>query len=464
MKIDRKIIDVDEDKTVLTHMIVSTPFLKEVMGVVDPLLFRSKYIQRVARWVIDFFENMKEAPGKAVEDIYRKNKMALEEEEAEAIGGFLTYLSRDWERQRVNNVKYSVGQAIDFFKLRSLDILGQKILETVSSGDHAEGERLISQYKRVEQVQGVGVDLLRDTDAVIRAFQSEEENLFQFPGELGNYMGHFKRGEFVSFLAPQKRGKTWWLIFSAIRSMLMGHKTLFISLEMTKEQMIRRMWQALLGEPLKGGDIEIPTFEEGLEGVYDVRKKTVYKKGMDLSKTKEQQMKYKRASRTGDIRLLTYPSAGVTVSHIETELASLEYFEKFVPDTIVIDYADLLKAENGRMEVRHTLDEIWKRLRGLAQQKNILMITASQSNKMTFGKDIKAEDASEDSRKLGHVTRMIAINQSPADKDMGLVRLQNLLQREGQMNSSQIVVLYDYGIGRTYLDAALRKDVNLPEK
>ena len=52
----------------------------------------------------------------------------------------------------------------------------------------------------------------------------------------------------------------------------------------------------------------------------------------------------------------------------------------FVPDLIVVDYADLIVPES-RGEFRHQQNEIWKGLRRLSQEKGEpLVITASQSD------------------------------------------------------------------------------------
>ena len=66
------------------------------------------------------------------------------------------------------------------------------------------------------------------------AFNDSEEVVFQFPGELGRVCGPFTTEDFIAYIAPPKRGKTWWLMASALVAALKGRKVLFVSLEMTK--------------------------------------------------------------------------------------------------------------------------------------------------------------------------------------------------------------------------------------
>jgi len=138
-------------------------------------------------------------------------------------------------------------------------------------------------------------------------------------------------------------------------------------------------------------------------------------------------------------------------------LSNLEYYENFTPDVIVIDYADIIK---GRIrDYRQQLNEIWIRLRGWAQEKNCLVVTASQTSKQAFTRDARMGDVAEDMRKLATVTKMIALNQTKSEKEAGALRIEPLLYRDGRLNGQQICVLESRDIGRVYLDSRLKKDV-----
>ena len=60
----------------------------------------------------------------------------------------------------------------------------------------------------------------------------------------------------------------------------------------------------------------------------------------------------------GAIRLETFSAGQADINTLETSLANLEYYDNFVPDVIVIDYADIIKGSKN--DYRHNLNEICK--------------------------------------------------------------------------------------------------------
>lgn len=460
--IKKTVIDLSPERRILTHMITSSEFLQQVKAIATPKLFQSSYSKTVATWLFEYFEHTNEAPGKMIEDIYIKKRAEINDEnDQELIAEYLKKLSEDWEKNKLQNVSYAIKQAIDFFKIRSLDRLKESLSEAVNSGDASAGEKLITDYKRVDLPSSRGVDLLNDTQSIIKAFTYEDEKLFSFPGELGTLLGPFIRGDLVAFMGVAKKGKTHYMWYTAYRALMAGLRVVHISLEMTQEMMLRRQWQTMVGLPVKGSTVRMPYFELNNEGIYDIKHKDKACDGIDLTKIKEQQEFYKKQLRTGELKLLTFPSEGVTVKHIESELNNLEYYENFTPDVIVLDYADLLSPENSRIEYRHGLDSIWKSLRGIAQKRSILMVTGSQAGKSGFDRDITGGDVSEDYRKLAHVTKMISLNQNKAEYTDGVIRLATPVQREGKTFMGQIVVLQCYEIGRPYMDSQDKDRVNM---
>ena len=461
--IKRKKIEVGEERRILSQMIVSTPYLSSLKGIAEPYLFKSPYSNTVANWIWEYFDFTGEAPVKGIEEIYLKNQHTIQdEEENELIGEFLTKLSEDWEKNKIKNVKYSVKNAIEFFKLRSLEVLKREIDEAVQSKNAKHGERVVADYKRVEKLKGHGVNFLKDAGAIKSAFQMDNEVLFSYPKELGYAMGPFVRGDFFAWMGSAKKGKSWMLMYTAVRAVLMSMKTVFISLEMNESPVIRRLWKGFTGVPDKKGSIEIPVFREGgKDNKFKVVKEVRKKKGVDLENIESLQRKYEKASRGGELRLQTYPSDSVTVKDIEDYLTNLEYYEGFIPDVIVIDYADNLLAENTRIETRHQINSIWKSLRGIAQARECLLVTATQTNDAGGDKDSGMGNVAEDKRKLTHITKMAILNQNELEVDSGVMRVKLAAQREERSFTKELVLLQGLGIGRPYLDCKLLDNVDM---
>ena len=235
----QKKIDLSPERKLIVHLITSTSFCREIIPLLRIENLRTSYCREVASWVVEYYGEYKEAPQSNIQELYRSKKEGLrDEEDLEIISELLQRLSDEWEKSEILNVSYSVQQAITYLKLRSLEVLKKDLERALIEKDHAKGEQCVATYTRIEKPIGEGTNLLKDSGKVISAFLEDEEHMIRFPGALGTVAGNINRGDFVAFLAPMKRGKTWWLWFTAELAMSAGWKVLFFSLEMTEKQMI----------------------------------------------------------------------------------------------------------------------------------------------------------------------------------------------------------------------------------
>jgi len=95
----------------------------------------------------------------------------------------------------------------------------------------------------------------------------------------------------------------------------------------------------------------------------------------------------------------------------------------------------------------------------MAQERNLLMVTVSQSDRNSFNTDITESSIAEDIRKLAHVTCMLGLNQTPEEAKNGIMRVKQIAIREGKKMFESAVVLYCFSIGRAVLDSRLESEV-----
>jgi hypothetical protein len=153
------------------------------------------------------------------------------------------------------------------------------------------------------------------------------------------------------------------------------------------------------------------------------------------------QLKMNSAMKELPLRLRCSGAGVISASEIEADILKLSQ-EGWVPDVVVIDYADLLAPEagSGRLDFRHQIDATWKILRRISLDYHILVLTATQAAARSYDQWlIRKGDFSEDKRKNAHVTGMIGINQTPAEKKKGVYRLNWIFLRDGEWTESQYV-------------------------
>ncbi len=286
-----------------------------------------------------------------------------------------------------------------------------------------------------------------------RLNREQDELLVTYKGnylkDLNSLFGNLlKKDSFVSFVAPEGVGKTWWLIDLAHRAVLNRKKTIFFEVgDMSRRQIEDRFSIRMLGRPLTNKKITRPTSctydnkengikigfeEEDMPGLDSLYIKTKYKEFIE-NRIKSVEPYF---------RLDTYSACSINVAGIKSKIDSLHREFNFWPEVIVIDYADILAPPDGstRWNIRDQINETWMQLRKLSTDNHALVATATQANRQAYSaKIIKMEHMSEEKRKLSHVSGMVAISAGREEKEMGAFKLNVLKAREMAFQPNRIL-------------------------
>ena len=137
----------------------------------------------------------------------------------------------------------------------------------------------------------------------------------------------------------------------------------------------------------------------------------------------------------------------------------------WVPDVIVIDYADITKKDAQFGERRHQLSDIWEQLSGMTKERNVLTFTASQGNRGSASKrTLGADDISEDWGKVMIVDGLITINEDNKEKNKTekdrywqVQRLKWVAHRykKDLREWEECTVLQNLGLGQVCLDSEI---------
>ncbi len=455
MKVKR--IDLENEKDIVTNMIVHTKFLKQIAAIYKPELFKNNFSKIIAAWCLMYYEKYEKAPKSYIQDIYNAEKINLHEELTEIISIYLQNLSDRYEETDENyNVDYEIDKAQKYFRLIEIENLKSNLENAILQNKIDEAEAFVAKFKRIEKAQTAGLDVFSN-EAINKLYEEKGNTFLKFPGIIGEALGDMNRGDLIAVAAPAKRGKTWWLQEIGILGMMNKLKVLFVSLEMPEEQMLRRIYQRLLGASSfeftdsKVRKVMISKFDDD-NNVYNDEciLKSIY--DYDLQKKLKA---YKTMFNENSFRLICVPIRSIKASDLSSILDNLEYYEKFIPDIVIADYADIFAPENNK-DRRNQIDETWTYLRNIAHERHILVVTGSHSNKTTFKKDINQGDISEDIRKLNHVAMMFALNKvkikNKKEDFNNLIKISVLANRNNRMTSKKIIVLQQLDIGRPMLD------------
>lgn len=438
-----------EERTILTAMIVSSEVLDRIGRNVklDEKPFRDKWSNLVAKWCLEYWRTYGRSPRRAIETQFSRFAQATKDQDTvELLESFLASLSDDYKNQaRETNVQYVVDLAAGLFKKVQLERMAESIEAALEQNDADAAELAVTGYQKIEFAATDWINPF-DHDTIREALVTKEDStLVQFKGALGEFLNAaFERDAFISFAGPEKRGKSYWLGEVTWQALRQRRRVLHYTVgDMSKNQLMRRLLVRAARRPLRSQTIEKPTRIRKKEGVASLVTESIELKRLSTAAATEAMdaVMTKTAAKKPRLKIKCAESSTISASDIERDIADLAK-EDWVPDVVVIDYADILEPEPHAKgwDYRHQINETWKVLRRISQRYHILVVTATQTAATSYDTNrIKKGDFSEDKRKAAHVTGMIGINQTSDEKKLGIYRLNWIFLRDGVWTDSQVV-------------------------
>tara|TARA_Y100000296_G_C5169810_1_gene256662 strand:+ start:1311 stop:2678 length:1368 start_codon:yes stop_codon:yes gene_type:complete len=454
------VIDVKIEKQIVTGMIMSTEFLEGIVPIFREQL-QAPATNKVATWCATYFKQYGQAPKRHIKDIFKQHSKSLPDEDKFLIEEFLDRLSKKFKVSKSFNATYILDIAEEYLRTIALEELHNRLGTAIDNGAVTKGENIIKKFERAARPETKGIDPFSN-EAILKAFDDDAgDKLFRFPGVLGDTVGDFEREYLAAFFGIRGTGKTWWLLWTGLLAVFHGYNVVFVSLEMSEKQIVKRIHQYLNAKPTNKpkGRTEIPEFcdEEDEDGEVTTVFKKQRRKQLTMRTAMSKMVDIDESSLIkANFKLITYPSGYASVSDLKAHLHNMEYYEDFVPDVIITDYADKFKPEIDG-EMRHKIGSIWKAHKALAQERKCLVLTASQTNTARTGKDIGVGSAAESMEKENEPDILIALNQNPIQKKQGLMRTCLTKHRHNEYDIiKEIYITQCYSIGRPYLDSKVK--------
>lgn len=450
----RRSVDSLVEREFLKAMITSNEFLAAISPELDPRMFDPGPMKIISQWCLDYAQSYNKAPGQAIESIYHSWAELNEPEnsEEEPVHDILSDLSDEYDRKGEDvNVGYLIDSFAQYVSLRRLESVKDRIEAALSQGDVERGAEAVLGYYPTSIGVGCGIDVLNDVEAYRRAFALPIDPLISFPGDAGVFFSPaLTREGLIAIQGPEKRGKTMWCVEMALRA-LRGRKkvALFETGDLTESQIMKRLGVRLARTPLwpsQCGKISVPVkIETGISASGFREAVVTWRTGrFPHAASLRRSVKAARAFRRHcglpknkpSILVSVHPTATINVAGIRSILKQWELQRQFVPDVVIIDYADILAPEPGQSDFRHQVNETWKALRRLSQELHCLVLVPTQSDAASYKQRVLTmSNFSEDKRKLAHVTGMLGLNQTEEEKNEGVMRLNWIVLREHEYDT-----------------------------
>lgn len=427
---------------------------KMVRSLIEPKLF-DVYYRDIAQAAHDYIDKYGKPPGEHTLDLFDVLK-SRNEETAE-------FYSRIYQSMRATkkgvNRDYVVTHATAFARHQRLkrgitvavDLLNNA--KSVSAVDEAETE-ITKCLKGTHDLFDVGIRL----GDPVRSLSFLEQQLESFPTgipALDRYSLGPARKTLHVFAALQGMGKSWWLMHLAKMAMLNRKRVVHITLEMSQEKCAMRYLQSLFSiTKRQAKELYYHTFKKDEKGKFlSLRQKTLSGRP---SFTDEHIRRYlapklKALLRRSPIIIKEFPPGRLSPKELTGYLDSMEGAIGFIPDLLIVDYADLMKIDPKNR--REGIGQTYIDLRATGVERNIAVASASQANRSAVGaRWITRKHIAEDVSKISTADNILTYSQTHAEYELGLARL---FQDKARDDTSQTRVLISqmYSTGQFVRDS-----------
>lgn len=314
------------------------------------------------------------------------------------------FLSRLRSNPNSGDLEYIKEKSLDFCRKQAMKEALEKSVELISKDKYDSVLDLMKNAVAVGLPVSVGHDFFGDMEA-----RFVKINRLACPTGLDHIdektilNGGLGRGELGVIVAPTGVGKSHFLVMLGAHALRMGKNVLHYTFELT---------ETAVGIRYDSNLTNIPSNE-----VQDSKQEV-------LDKYKEMEL--------GKLIIKEYPTGSCSVATIRNHLEKLA-LRGFVPNVIIIDYADIMRSSREYDALRLELKLIYEDLRNLAMERGIPVWTASQANRDASSADVVGlENMSESYGKAMVADVVLSLSRKPTEKATGAGRLFVAKNRAGR--------------------------------
>jgi replicative DNA helicase len=381
---------------VISALITDTKLMDSLSDIIFPKFFDSDANRWVVETILEYHREYRRAPTLDVfkVELNKVDDAALKKKVVEQ-------LRTAYVEQNVGDLEYIKTEFSDFCRNQNLKEVIIQSVDLLKAGQYDRIKDLVDKAMKV----GVNADLGSDyVQTFIDRISDEKRDTVETGWDVLDEVmgGGLGPGELGVVVAPSGVGKTWWLSAIGAAAVKAGKTVVHYTLELS-ENYVGQRYDTIF--------THIPTVN------HQDRKDEISDK---IGKLK------------GRLLIKYFPPKGVTTrkleAHIDKMIASGNK-----PDLIIIDYADLMLTNSGRVENTYAEQGgIYIDLRGMGGEYGIPIWTASQTQRSAIDSDVIEADKIADSyAKVMNADFIISISRKSTDKLNNTARVYVMKNRFG---------------------------------
>lgn len=427
-----------------------------IAGQVTPENFDGVY-HEVASAVLNYRKKYSKPPGKVhLEDLFARAKLDPSDRKTHSLRRVLVDLSAQSESI---NGEYLTTRVQDFVAEQRLKATLLQANERYMQGGDSVVSDVQSLFDSFARSKATNLDagIFLSDYAKSSAFTSRETDFYSLGiPELDRYNIGLSPKRMLLYIAPKNSGKSWICVHAGRQALVQGAKVLYVSLEMPKEEVLDRIYQNFFGlgttyESFARTYLEFDELSRFTGFKTRKSKPRLTFSDPDVKKFLKNKVK-NWGARFGRLVIADFPSGTLTINQLRSYLDFLETVHKFIPNVLIIDYPDLFKLDTR--DLRISLGRVFVDLRGLAGERNLALLTPTQSGRDSIGaKRVSSKNVTEDISKVFTADTVLTYSQTVEEHKLGLGRL-IVEHARNAPKGSQILLSQAYGIGQYVTQSA----------
>jgi archaellum biogenesis ATPase FlaH len=336
-----------QEKTVQS-ILTDQLFAEQMMDVLKPNFFELGYLQTIAELFYEHKRQYRTFPSPELIGIMVQQDTAVEDLTKQQVQTFLKAMI---EHPLNGDTGYIQSSSLDFCKRQTLKEALVKVIDCIEDSDYDSVQGIVKDALS----KGASRDLGHD---YMSGFPARAQKNLRQPISTGwpildrCFNGGWERGTLSTFIAPTGAGKSMFLVNCGAAAIAQGLNVLYVTCEMADYKI----------------GIRFDSYFSGIE-INNVP---------DSAHIVEQQV---RDQVKGRLFIKEFPTKTATVQTIRSHIQRLQATKEFIPDMVIVDYADLLRGSRGYGDKRFELEGIYEELRALAQEFKVVLVTADQTNR-----------------------------------------------------------------------------------
>jgi hypothetical protein len=375
----------------------------QMIEVMKPGFFDVRYLSFLSDRYFSYYQKYKCFPTLSIlitivkDDLSNDSDVILRDQIVE-------FLHRIKTNPDMGDLQFVKDKSLDFCKRQAFKDALEKAVELISTDKFESVVDLMKQAVAVGMPNSMGHDFFEDADA--RFVKTRRQVCPTGIPELDApqiLQGGLGRGEIGVVTANTGVGKSHYLVQMGANAMKAGKNVVHYTFELSETAVGIR---------------------------YDSNLCSIASN--DVQDNKELVMKKYEDKDLGRLIIKEYPTGSASVVTIRNHIEKL-LLKGFIPNVIVVDYADIMRSTKSYDSLRHELKLVYEELRNMAMDLNVPIWTASQANRDSANADIVGlENMAEAYGKAMVADFVISLSVKPLEKSTGMGRLFIAKNRAGR--------------------------------